>query len=88
MERPLPVPDDLAACQALIEQLQERNGALERGLSDQQRELEQQCRVVDEQRRVLDETSACYQELLEEHAAVKEELALIRRWALPESCRL
>lgn len=81
MERPLPVPDDLAACQALIEQLQERNGALERGLSDQQRELEQQCRVVDEQRRVLDETSACYQELLEEHAAVKEELALIRRWA-------
>jgi transposase len=102
MDRPLPIPDDLTACQALIEQLQERNGALQRELSEQQRELseqqrelEQQCRVVEEQRRladeqrglveeqrhVLDETSACYQELLEEHAAVKEELALLRRWA-------
>lgn len=88
MDRPLPVPDDLAACQALIEQLQERNGALERErderdreFSEQRRELEQQCRVVEEQCRVLDETSACYQELLAEHEALKEELALIRRWA-------
>lgn len=74
MDRPTPLPDDLAACQALNEQLHEHIGALENALTEQHR-------LAEERRRVLDETAASYQELLNEHEAVKEQLALLRRWA-------
>ena len=48
--------------------------ALRALIADQRRELE-------EHRRVLDETSAAYAALSQEHAHLREELELIRRWA-------
>jgi len=76
----LPVPDDLAACQKLLRQLQRERAALEQQhvvLRQEKSALEQQ---LGEQSRVLDETAACYEQLREERDALKDELALFRRW--------
>ncbi len=56
------LPDDLAACHALIRQLAEQNAARQPAIEEQQRALE-------EKQRVLEEVDASYHELQQEHVS-------------------
>ena len=70
---PLSIPDDQAACRALMLEFAKR-------IEAQQRRFDEQQRRLDEQQRVLAETEASYESLRQERDALRDEIAMYRRW--------
>lgn len=81
MDRSSVLPDDPDACRELLRRLQAEHATLEQQhLVAEQQRVRLACEL-DEQRRVLDATAASYEELQQQHAALRHELELYRRWA-------
>lgn len=73
--------DELAALRALVVELRGTVEQQRRSITEQDRAVDEQRRALDEERRVLAETSAAYAALQQQHELLREELALVLRWA-------
>jgi transposase len=74
------LPNDLAACQRLLLAAFREATEHERRLADAERRANESQQQVIDLGRVLDVTAASFEQLREEHAATREELAWYKRW--------
>jgi transposase len=74
------IPDDPAECRRLLADLLRSHDALRQQVESQRQRAEEGHRRIGELERILDQTAADYDRLKEEHAALAESLALLRRY--------